>query len=179
MLGMAEIVTIIADNTKTFPISQRVLAIFVANGNASRIQITPVSAVGALLMLCGGLVRVICYRQLGKHFTFELTIQADHKLVTTGPYAVVRHPAYTGALLVYIGIFCFHGSPGSWLRESGVLETILGKILVCSIIAIMGIPFSMMKGRWEKEDEMLKKEFGQQWNDWASRVRYVMIPGIL
>jgi protein-S-isoprenylcysteine O-methyltransferase Ste14 len=111
-----------------------------------------------------------------KQFTFEVSIQEDHKLVTTGPYAVVRHPSYSAALLVLTGVVCFHGSRGSWLRESGILDTNMGKILVYGITAILTIPVVMIKGRWEKEDEMLKKEFGKKWNDWAKRVPYAVLP---
>jgi protein-S-isoprenylcysteine O-methyltransferase len=40
---------------------------------------------------------------LGRFFTVNVAIAADHQLVDTGPYRFVRHPSYTGALLAFIG----------------------------------------------------------------------------
>lgn len=40
---------------------------------------------------------------LGRFFTVNVAIAADHQLVDTGPDRFVRHPSYTGALLAFIG----------------------------------------------------------------------------
>ncbi|HMG05340.1 MAG TPA: isoprenylcysteine carboxylmethyltransferase family protein, partial [Chthoniobacterales bacterium] len=40
---------------------------------------------------------------LGRFFTVDVAIAADHQLIDTGPYRYVRHPSYTGALLAFIG----------------------------------------------------------------------------
>ena len=40
---------------------------------------------------------------LGRFFTVDVAIAADHQLVDTGPYRFVRHPSYTGALFAFIG----------------------------------------------------------------------------
>ena len=58
----------------------------------------------------GGLIRYKCYRTLGSMFTFEMSIRKDHILVTSGPYAIVRHPSYTGIILVAIAVSLVHGS---------------------------------------------------------------------
>jgi protein-S-isoprenylcysteine O-methyltransferase Ste14 len=178
-LAVVEIVTIIANFTKELPISQRVVALLMASSDPDRIRITPLSMLGALLVACGGWARNKCYRELGKQFTFEVSIREDHKLVTTGPYAIVRHPSYTAMYLVEIGIVCFHASRGSWLRESGVLDKNMGRILVYGIIAVLVMPVLFLKVRWDKEDKMLKKEFGKRWDEWAQRVPYAVLPGIL
>ena len=67
----------------------------------------------------GGLIRYKCYRALGSMFTFEMSIREGHVLVTSGPYAIVRHPAYTGAILVVIGIFLVHGLKVSFSIDGG------------------------------------------------------------
>lgn len=45
------------------------------------------------------LVRLASYHSLGQLFTFELSIQDKHKLVTSGPYNIVRHPRSVGQQL--------------------------------------------------------------------------------
>ncbi|KAF8127726.1 hypothetical protein EV363DRAFT_1418389, partial [Boletus edulis] len=58
---------------------------------------TPAFTIGILLCVFGGLLRVYCYRALGAHFTFELSIRPTQALVTHGVYGIIRHPSYTGA----------------------------------------------------------------------------------
>ena len=41
---------------------------------------------------------------LGPYFTGKIVIQADHTIIQRGPYKWIRHPSYTGALLLAIGI---------------------------------------------------------------------------
>lgn len=67
----------------------------------------------------GGLIRYKCYRVLGSMFTFEMSIREGHVLVTSGPYAIVRHPAYIGAILVVIGMFLVHGLKVSFSIDDG------------------------------------------------------------
>ncbi|TEB37335.1 hypothetical protein FA13DRAFT_1726409, partial [Coprinellus micaceus] len=58
---------------------------------------------GLLLAILGASLRLAAYRHLGHMFTFEMSIRRDHKLVTRGVYAWVRHPAYTGAVAFALG----------------------------------------------------------------------------
>jgi protein-S-isoprenylcysteine O-methyltransferase len=41
---------------------------------------------------------------LGRFFTVNVAIAADHQLIDRGPYRYVRHPSYTGALLAFLGL---------------------------------------------------------------------------
>ena len=60
-------------------------------------------AVGVALMCAGMLLRYWSVRTLGRFFTVTVDVGADHELVDTGPYARLRHPSYTGMLVVYLG----------------------------------------------------------------------------
>ncbi|KAF8961649.1 hypothetical protein BDZ97DRAFT_1759822 [Flammula alnicola] len=82
--------------------------------------LNPLRVLAALSILTGSLIRYLCYRSLGPHFTFHITLLPSHKLITTGPYAIVRHPAYAGGVLMHLGLVLWHIAPGAWLRESGV-----------------------------------------------------------
>jgi protein-S-isoprenylcysteine O-methyltransferase Ste14 len=64
----------------------------------------PLKAVGALLAVTGAVVMVMAARALGAGFTPFPRPSAVGRLVDTGPYAVVRHPVYTGGILLFAGI---------------------------------------------------------------------------
>ena len=67
---------------------------------APQLRATPITLLGAALVACGCIIRLICYKKLGPLFTFDLTIFPSHTLVTSGPYGIVRHPAYAGTLFM-------------------------------------------------------------------------------
>ncbi len=56
----------------------------------------------------GGLgLRWWSQNELGRLFTFEVGIRKGHKLVQSGPYAMLRHPSYTGLAVGLAGIALF------------------------------------------------------------------------
>jgi protein-S-isoprenylcysteine O-methyltransferase Ste14 len=60
--------------------------------------------VGVTLMVAGMAFRLWSIRTLGRFFTVTVDVADDQRVVDTGPYAVLRHPSYTGMLIVYLGI---------------------------------------------------------------------------
>ncbi len=58
---------------------------------------------GLVLFILGLIIRWIAIIYLGRFFTVNVAIAEDHELVTTGPYRYVRHPSYTGTLLIFLG----------------------------------------------------------------------------
>lgn len=74
--------------------------------------------VGALVMLSGIVLRSWSVWTLGRFFRREVTIEPDQRVITTGPYRWVRHPAYAGNLLTYAGLGLILGS---WLSAAAVL----------------------------------------------------------
>jgi len=59
--------------------------------------------IGALLTALGLGFAVWARVQLGRNWSATVTIKQDHELVTSGPYAIVRHPIYTGLLVAFAG----------------------------------------------------------------------------
>ena len=78
---------------------------------------------GAVVVSCGAVLRLACFRALGALFTFEITISPDHTLVTAGPYSHVRHPSYTGVYALLLGSTAVMLAPGAWLREAWLVPS--------------------------------------------------------
>ena len=66
---------------------------------------------GLALMAAGLLLRAWAIRVLARQFTVDVSVRPDHELVRRGPYRLVRHPSYTGALATFLG---FALALGSW-----------------------------------------------------------------
>lgn len=60
-------------------------------------------AVGIVAMVVGTVIRLWAVRALGPQFRRVVAVSPDQPVVTTGPYRWVRHPSYTGALLIFGG----------------------------------------------------------------------------
>jgi protein-S-isoprenylcysteine O-methyltransferase Ste14 len=59
--------------------------------------------IGAAVTVAGLLFAVWARRYLGRNWSSSVTIKQGHELITTGPYALVRHPIYTGILTGFLG----------------------------------------------------------------------------
>ncbi|KAF8881706.1 hypothetical protein CPB84DRAFT_1791615 [Gymnopilus junonius] len=111
--------------------------------------------------------------------TTPFVIGSDHELITTGLYAYIRHPSYTGVHLHYVGTFLCHLTKGAWLRETGVLcKNPLVSLLLVFYLFITTARAVYTFPRSREEDVGLKKEFGEKWEVYSKRVRYRMIPGV-
>jgi protein-S-isoprenylcysteine O-methyltransferase Ste14 len=60
-------------------------------------------AVGLALLLAGSALRRHCFRTLGRYFTGNVRVQPDQPVIEKGLYRMVRHPSYTGGLIMYLG----------------------------------------------------------------------------
>jgi protein-S-isoprenylcysteine O-methyltransferase Ste14 len=126
---LAELAVILASQNPSLPISRNILSrlggfsnnappnpnsTFLSGGpgSGSWRHIRPTSSffLGTLMTALGGYIRWACYRALGRLFTFEMSIRDNHELVTDGPYGWVRHPAYTGILLIVAGVVLWHAT---------------------------------------------------------------------
>ncbi|MGA8618605.1 MAG: isoprenylcysteine carboxylmethyltransferase family protein [Candidatus Sulfotelmatobacter sp.] len=58
---------------------------------------------GLTAVLGGSLLRRHCWRMLGKHFTGDVKASSDQPVIDRGAYRWVRHPSYTGGMLMYMG----------------------------------------------------------------------------
>lgn len=133
---------------------------------------------GSGLLAIGTLIRIFSYRALDRFFTFPLAIREGHRLVTTGPYSVVRHPSYTGGYMGVIGLSLIHLGPGSSFAELGLWYNTLGRIAgTCQCAAVFYVVWTIYV-RVPREDAVLRKSFGGEWRTWAKRTPYKLLPGV-
>lgn len=59
---------------------------------------------GGILIITGVILRFSAIRTMGKLFTVNLTINKNHRLIDNGLYKFIRHPAYSGTILSFIGL---------------------------------------------------------------------------
>ena len=59
---------------------------------------------GICLVLLGIVIRVSAVLTLRKAFTLNVQVTSRQRLITSGPYRMIRHPAYTGSILSLLGI---------------------------------------------------------------------------
>ena len=86
---------------------------------------------------------------LGRQFSVEVTIQEDHKLITTGIYRFIRHPRYLCIILFSLGIsFIFR----SWLT-----------------LILVGVLTFLLLLRIQDEEALLLGEFEEQWTEYKQR----------
>lgn len=87
----------------------------------------------------------------------KIQTERQHRVVSTGPYAYVRHPMYAGAIALILGTGLLLGS---WLAVG------LGIVLIASLAY-----------RAVLEEETLKREL-PGYDAYAARVRYRLIPRV-
>jgi len=62
---------------------------------------------GATLLIAGTAFRLYAIHTLGKYFSSTVQIKTEHKIITAGPYKILRHPSYTGAYFAMLGSAIF------------------------------------------------------------------------
>ncbi|KAJ8073139.1 hypothetical protein PM082_020007 [Marasmius tenuissimus] len=153
--------------------------------------ITTLRIVGLLIQLSAGLLRLSCHRYLGNAFTWEINYDDTSsnktksqpppaaKLVTTGPYAYARHPAYAGHFMNWTGLGIYHLLPGSFIKESGFLGSWVGVLAVGFWVLTFVTHFGFfMVLRPLLEDSILQKRYGEEWEKWRERVKWRVVPGV-
>ncbi len=107
-----------------------------------------IAGCGLLLMLWS---RVI----LGSNWSASVTFKQDHELIQRGPYAVVRHPIYSGLLLLFLGEAIWYGSASFFL-----------------VLVFVAIGFSL---KAKDEEKLLTQHFPDAYPAYKARTK-ALIP---
>jgi Cu+-exporting ATPase len=76
-------------------------------------------------------------------------VVAGHQLVTQGPFAIVRHPMYSGIMLAALGSLLIYST---WT----------------TLLFVCFAPLTIIRAR--REEAALAAEFGEQWQAYCKRV---------
>jgi protein-S-isoprenylcysteine O-methyltransferase Ste14 len=118
----------------------------------------PMAILGGILFLPGIYIYSKSAGELGKFFSTAIELKQNHKLVQTGTYAFVRHPAYFGGLLFMAGLAIGANS-------------LLGFLL----FVVITVPWYAL--RIGKEEKLLEKEFGKTFLEYKKKTK-LLIPKI-
>ena len=116
-------------------------------------------AAGVGLYLVGQTIRVVAIRTLGRFFTISVRRHENHRVITEGPYRLVRHPAYSGLWLMAVGYVSLFASA-----------------LVLAYFLLIGTGALLYRIR--VEEKMLLETFGDEYRQYMKRTRR-LVPWVL
>jgi protein-S-isoprenylcysteine O-methyltransferase Ste14 len=113
---------------------------------------------GAAVTIAGLLFAVWAREHLGGNWSRSVTIKQGHELIATGPYAVVRHPIYTGILAGFLGIAI-------------AISQVRGFIAFVLILLVFWIKLRM-------EEQWMRSQFGEAYATYAHQTA-ALVPYLL
>ncbi len=135
-----------------------VVALLTVN-RASSLRIPgPHRAAGLIVMWLGLGIRVWAVAALGRAFRTTVEVDPGQRIVSSGPYRRVRHPSYTGLLLILAGLGL---AVGNWL----------------ALAACVALPLPAVLRRIRVEEAELTRVLGQPYRDYRARTR-ALLPGV-
>jgi protein-S-isoprenylcysteine O-methyltransferase Ste14 len=123
-------------------------------------NVPPWAQAAGLIVFAAGFALCFWAMAVNRFFSSVVRIQAERGqyVVTTGPYAYVRHPGYLAGILIMVA--------------SGPA---LGSWLAAVLLVVSGLPFLLHRAI--TEDRVLRAEL-PGYRDYANRVRWRLLPGI-
>jgi protein-S-isoprenylcysteine O-methyltransferase Ste14 len=70
---------------------------------SAQMRSVPMAIAGAIIVTAGAILAFTARAAIGRNWGPPASRRTDTELITTGPFAVVRHPIYSGILLMMIG----------------------------------------------------------------------------
>jgi protein-S-isoprenylcysteine O-methyltransferase Ste14 len=134
------------------------VAIAVAAAASSRTPSAAWPVAGVVVMWLGLATRIWAVATLGASFRTTVEVDPGQAVVSTGPYRWVRHPSYTGLLLIVAG---FGLAQGNWLS-----------LAVCLVL-----PLPALVRRIHVEEAELNRVLGEAYRSYQATTTR-LIPGV-
>ncbi|KAK1224909.1 hypothetical protein PQX77_012149 [Marasmius sp. AFHP31] len=146
--------------------------------------------VSLAVCVLGSLFRLWCYKALGDGFGYDLARvgararsdkpvkPSEPKLITSGPYSIVRHPSYLGCWLVFVPIVYYHLFHGMVVRSFLAASGWMGAFIVGFWMFPVGLGTILVTMRISDEDALMRKQFPEDWASWSEQVKYRLVPGV-
>jgi protein-S-isoprenylcysteine O-methyltransferase Ste14 len=115
-------------------------------------------AVGVVVIWLGLALRVWAVVTLGRSFSTFVQVDAEQAVVTRGPYRWVRHPSYTGLLLIVLG---FGLGAANWLS-----------LVICVVLPALGL-----MPRMAIEEAEMVSVLGDRYRNYQ-RTTHRLVPGV-
>jgi protein-S-isoprenylcysteine O-methyltransferase Ste14 len=114
------------------------------------------------MIFCGGGLAFAIWARiyLGRNWSGLVTLKEQHELITAGPYALVRHPIYTGVLTAVIG-------------TALALSPSIGGLFAIPLAAV-ALTFKL-----RHEEQLMMREFPEQYAAYRARVRAAIVPFVI
>ena len=120
-------------------------------------RVTPLWGwIGAIITVFGVAIAIYARRYLGNNWGMPMSVKEHPELVSTGPYAYVRHPIYSAMILTLAGTFLAAGF--SWL-----------------LILVIYLAYFIYSAK--REEELLEKTFPDTYPAYKARTK-MLIPFI-
>src|SRR5215469_12689175 len=92
---------------------------------------SPLAAgIGLALTVAGLCFAVWARLHLGKYWSGRVTLKENHRVVQTGPYALVRHPIYSGLILALLGTAITLGTISAFAGFAFMLISLVRKLKI-------------------------------------------------
>jgi protein-S-isoprenylcysteine O-methyltransferase Ste14 len=121
------------------------------------VEVTWARVFGLVVLVTSTAFAVWARVSLGNMWSFDAEVKVDHQLRTSGPYAVTRHPIYTGLLGMLIGSTLLSGV-GKWI-----------------VLVLAGLVLFEVKSR--SEEKILVESFPSHYPGYRERVPR-LLPGL-
>eukprot|EP01084_Bolivina_argentea_P080792 146326_1 len=135
--------------------------LFKSNNNQQHV-LNAIEVIGFIVSMNGFLMKqyakLFMKRQM-HFFQLKLKLDGKHKLVVDGPYSIVRHPLYSTSYIHAIGTIIFISNTPIYIL--GLLR----------LIRLLFLPAKI-----DQEENMLKKHFGVQYDQYINDVPYRLLP---
>jgi protein-S-isoprenylcysteine O-methyltransferase Ste14 len=115
-------------------------------------------AIGLAAIAAGAALRYWSVYTLGRFFSVTVGVAEGQRVVDTGPYSLLRHPSYTGMLVVYLG--------------TGIgLDSWLGAALA------VAVPAAAVLNRIGPEEAVLREQLAPAYEGYQRRTKR-LVPGV-